>query len=88
MKKEDFYLTLFFAVILMMGGMWFVVASDSLSDFLKGVRHRQAVVRYFCPRHPEVGSSQPGECRVCKMRLVKQGQFSANVSEVKEHNGG
>ncbi len=71
MRKDDFYLTLFFAVILMIGGIWFVASSGSLSGFLKEVQHQRVSVRYFCPRHTEVGFDRPGSCPVCKAQLLK-----------------
>ena len=39
----------------------------------------EAGVTYTCPMHPEVQSSQPGDCPKCGMHLVPQGEIHAHT---------
>jgi len=54
--------------------VWHFWAPDSMGDG----HADHAVDRYYCPMHPQIRSSQPGECPICHMNLEPIPQHRKN----------
>ena len=62
----------------------FGIAVGKIEAFFEAMlaskRNEAARVRYTCPMHPHVREARPGQCPICKMKLVEGGARKARPS--------
>ncbi len=65
MKKKSIFIVAGLAVIISTAGLLFLLASNNSSSTVTAEKQL-----YTCGMHPEVVTSEPGDCPICGMKLV------------------